>query len=54
MNMQDIQKTKNKQEGLVTFYLGCFALLIGITYSFYSVCFVNRYFNFVIKSLGCE
>jgi len=46
--------TKAKHEGLLTFYLGFIVLLIGITYSFYSIYFVNRYFNFVIKCLGCE
>ena len=52
--MQATQITKTKKERLLTFYLGCIALSLGITYSFYSIYFVNRYFNFVIKCLGCE
>ena len=52
--MTDNLTTKTKHGGLLTFYLGFSALLFGILYSFYSIGFVNRYFNFVIKCLGCE
>jgi hypothetical protein len=54
MNMNDNLTTKTKHIGLLTFYLGFIALSLGITFSFYSIYFVNRYFNFVIKCLGCE
>lgn len=43
-----------KCEGVIVLCLYVTVLTVGLLYSFYSVSFVNSYFEFVLKCLECE